>query len=37
MKNDGYAKFWGANEVHYERCASGKNVTGQNYIQGEIF
>ena len=24
MKNKGYAKFWGANEVHYGRCASGE-------------
>ena len=22
MKNKGYAKFWGANKVHYGRCAS---------------
>ena len=37
MKNDGYAKFWGANKLHYGRCASGENVTGQNYIQVKIF
>ena len=37
MKNEGYAKFWGANKVHYRKCASGENVTGQNYIQGKIF
>ena len=23
MKNKGYAKCWGANKVHYGRCASG--------------
>ena len=23
MKNKGYAKFWGANKVRYERCESG--------------
>ena len=23
MKNKGYTKFWGANEVHYGRCARG--------------
>ena len=23
MKNKGYAKFCGANKVHYGRCASG--------------
>ena len=23
MKNKGYAKFWGANDLHYGRCASG--------------
>ena len=23
MKNKGYAKFWGANKVHYGKCASG--------------
>ena len=37
MKNNGYAKFGGANKVHYWRCASGKNVTGQSYIQVKIF
>ena len=24
MKNNGYTKFWGANKVHYGRCASGE-------------
>ena len=24
MKNKGYAKFWGANKVHYERCINKK-------------
>ena len=39
MKNKGYAKFWGANKVHYAMGdeARGENVTGQNYIQGKIF
>ena len=37
MKNEGYAKFGGVNKVHYGRCSSGKNVTGQKYIQGKIF
>ena len=23
MKNRGYAKFWGANKVHYGKCGSG--------------
>ena len=23
MKNKGYARFWGANKVHYGRCAGG--------------
>ena len=24
MKNKGYAKFWGANKVHYGKCESGE-------------
>ena len=27
LKNKGYAKFWGANKVHYGRCASGELCT----------
>ena len=23
IENDAYVKFWGANKVYYERCASG--------------
>ena len=23
MKNKDYAKFWGANKVHYRKCGSG--------------
>ena len=27
MKNKGYAKFWGANEMHYGRYASSELCT----------
>ena len=33
MKNKGYAKFWGANKVHYGRCASGVSLHNQQQIQ----
>ena len=29
IENNAYARFWGANEVYYGRCASGKcNILG---------
>ena len=33
MKNKGCAKFWGANKVHYGRCASGVSLHQQRQIQ----
>ena len=33
IKNKGYAKLWGANKVHYGRCASGVSLHHQQQIQ----
>ena len=30
-ENNAYAKFWGANKVHYGRCSSGECSTYRTY------
>ena len=32
MKNKGYAKFAGANKVHYRKCGSGVRIDNQVFL-----